>query len=75
MKKLHFYAALIFFLKIVGILLFGAAIPDIVKNESNFIRLFIAIFITLLLASGWSVLMNKIQWIIFTHFYDRGNEE
>ena len=75
MKKLHFYATLIFFLKIVGILSLGAAIYVFVRNESNFIRLFIEVFSTILVASGWSILMNNIEWKIFNYFYDRRDEE
>lgn len=75
MKKLHFYATLIFFLKIVGILSLGAAISVFVRNESNFIRLFIEVFSTILVASGWSILMNNIEWKIFNYFYDRRDEE
>ena len=75
MKKLHFYATLIFVLKIVGILSLGAAISVFVRNESNFIILFIEVFSTILVATGWSILMNRIEWKIFEYYYDRRNEE
>ena len=75
MKKLHFYATLIFLLKIVGILSLGAAISVFIRNESNFIILFIEVFSTILVATGWSILMNRIEWKIFEYYYDRRNEE
>ena len=75
MNKCSIYTTLIFYTKIVVILVLGAACWDFIRTESSHLIRFIEVFTTLLLSSYWCVLISKIQLLILKYFYDRGDEE